>query len=116
FELPSESRNQIERGMKFGKLAKRLRHAVVVLEGVQARPRQNITARFRVLVLRLMHVPQHNQMDAVHSEGVPKQGWHRWLVAVCRGRFKVDKQERPMRAAAARFAIAETHLGLRRLA
>ena len=76
FELPSESRNQIERGMKFGKLAKRLRHAVVVLEGVQARPRQNITARFRVLVLRLMHVPQHNQMDAVHSEGVPKQGWH----------------------------------------
>src|SRR2546429_6616539 len=79
--------------MEVGELAKQFDHAVVVLEGVQARPRENIAASFWVAVLRLMHVPQHNQMDAIHSAGVPKRGSRRWFVATGIDRIKVNRQE-----------------------
>src|SRR4029453_11422925 len=33
---------------------------------MQAGPRQHIAARFRVAVLRLVHMPKHDEMDSVH--------------------------------------------------
>src|SRR5689334_24558201 len=84
--------------MEFGKFAKHLDHAVVVLKRMKTRPRKDVAAGFRVAVLRLMHVPQHNQMDAIHSAGVPKRGSRRWFVATGIDRIKVYRQEEPIAA------------------
>src|SRR6516225_1684912 len=98
FELGAESWNDVERGMKVGELAKGFDHAVVVLEGVQARPGENVAAGFRVAVLRLVHVPQHNQMDAIHSAGVPSRASRRCFLATGIDRIKVYRQDEPIAA------------------
>src|SRR5205823_14320605 len=72
-ELNAQGGNHVESRVKLRKLAQRLGHAVVILEGMKARPREHVAAGFWVAILRLMHVPQHNQMNAIHSAGVRKR-------------------------------------------
>src|SRR5262249_6081465 len=70
-ELQSKRRHNIEGCVKSRKLLQNFHHTPVVLQGMQARPRQHIPPRFRIAVLRLMHVPQHNQVDPVHRPHRP---------------------------------------------
>src|SRR5262249_685532 len=53
--------------MEFRELFQDFDHAPVILQGVQARPWKHVPACFRIAILRLMHVPQHNQVDLVHG-------------------------------------------------
>src|SRR5437879_13873758 len=41
-------------------------HAPIILQRGQPRPRQDILPGGRVAILRLVHVPKQNQMDAIH--------------------------------------------------
>src|SRR5258708_30534843 len=66
-ELHAEGRDNGEGGMEVGKFAEHLDHAPIILEGMQARPGEDIASTFGVAVLRLMHVPQDNQMNPLHS-------------------------------------------------
>src|SRR5215467_4739789 len=66
FELKAQRRHHVEGGVKLGKILEDLHHAPVVLQGVQAGPRKHVATRFRVAVLRLVHVPEQDQMDLVH--------------------------------------------------
>ncbi len=67
-ELHSQRRHDIERGMHAGKFLDHADHAPVVLERMKARPRQHVTPGRRIAILRLVHVPQDHQVDAVHRE------------------------------------------------
>ena len=58
--------------MDVGKLVQQFDHAVVVLERVQARPRQTIFARDQILVERLVLVPK--QDDAQERAWVEESG------------------------------------------
>src|SRR5579862_1361533 len=59
-KLSSERGNDVERSVKLGKVSKRLHHAPIIFEGMEAGPRQHVAARFRISILRLVHVPQHD--------------------------------------------------------
>jgi hypothetical protein len=65
--LRHHRRDQVERLPDFRKLLQNPRHAVVVLEGVHARPRQLVLAGDQVLVEGLVHVPEEAQIDARHD-------------------------------------------------
>src|SRR5215470_17884614 len=78
--------------MKLGKLPQHLDHPVVVLQRMKTRPREEVAAGLRVAVLRLMHVPEHNEMDALHSVGFLKRRWRTWFEAVGMDRWKVNSQ------------------------
>ena len=69
--LRHHRRHQVEGLPDFRKLLQNPRHAVVILEGVHARPRQLVLAGSQVLVEGLVHVPQKAQMNAGH---VPLNG------------------------------------------
>src|SRR5262249_4199330 len=73
-ELHSKSWNHIEGGMELWKFAKHLHHAIIIFESVKARPKKNVAARLRITILQLMHVPQHDKMNAIHSADVRKRG------------------------------------------
>ena len=70
-ELRPERRHHVEGGMKTRKFLEYSHHTPVVLESVKPGPRQHIAARRRITILRLVHVPQHHQMDAVHRAAIP---------------------------------------------
>jgi len=61
-----QARARRESGVKIGEFAKHFDHTPVVFQRVQTRPRQDVAPAFRVAVLRLMHVPQHGQMNPLH--------------------------------------------------
>jgi hypothetical protein len=67
FQLRSEGRNNVERGMQARELFDHSDHAPIILERMQARPGKNVAARGRVAILRLMHVPQDHQVNRVHQ-------------------------------------------------
>jgi len=62
FELHQQRRHQIEGHLDAGKLAQQRHHAVVVLQRVQADPRQDVLPRDEVFVVRLVHVPQQGYL------------------------------------------------------
>src|SRR5262245_11913031 len=57
-QLHEERRHQVERGANLRELLQQRHHAVVVLQGMQANPRQDVLARDEVLVIGLVHVPE----------------------------------------------------------
>jgi hypothetical protein len=61
-ELHEQGRHEVEREPHVRELAEQRRHPVVVLQRVQAHPRQDVLPRHQVLVERLVVVPQ--QRDA----------------------------------------------------
>src|SRR5712691_741488 len=65
-QLHAQGRHDVKSGMKIGKLAEHFHHAPVILQRMQARPGEDVAPALRVAVLRLMHVPQQNQMNALH--------------------------------------------------
>src|SRR6266480_4844518 len=65
-QLHAEGRHDVEGGMEVGISAEHVDHSPVIFQGVQARPGEDIASAFRVAVLRLMHVPQDNQMNPLH--------------------------------------------------
>jgi len=68
FELEAEGGNDIEGGVDGGKLFEELDHAVVILEGVEARPGEDEAASGGVAVLGLVHVPENDEVDGSHGE------------------------------------------------
>jgi len=65
--LRDERRHQIEVLVDVGKLIQQLHHAVVILERVQAHPRQAIFTGHQILVERLVLVPEKNQTQGGHG-------------------------------------------------
>ena len=65
-DLRGERRDEIERCMDAGKFAEDLHHAPVIFEGVQARPGKQVLTGGRIAVLRLVHVPENDEIDAAH--------------------------------------------------
>ncbi len=57
FDLFGEQRHEIEGGVHAGKFVEHFYHAPVIFQGVQTRPREHVTARGGIAILRLMHVP-----------------------------------------------------------
>ena len=57
-ELHEQRRDEVERHLDVGTLAQDGHHAVIVLEGVQPDPRQDVLVGREVLVIRLVHMPQ----------------------------------------------------------
>ncbi len=57
-QLDQQRRHQVERDADIGKLPQQRHHPVVVLQGVQPDPGQDVLVRHQVLVERLVHVPQ----------------------------------------------------------
>jgi hypothetical protein len=68
FELHQERRHEVERHADVRKLAQQRDHAVVVLEGMKADPRQHVLVGGPIFVIRLVHVPQDG--DARHTVSV----------------------------------------------
>ncbi len=65
--LNDQRRHQIEVLVNIGKLIQQLHHAVVVLEGMQAHPRQAILARHQILVKGLVLVPEKDETQGGHG-------------------------------------------------
>ena len=61
-ELHEQRRHEVERHLDVGKLPQERHHAVVVLQGVQPDPRQDVLARGQVLVKGLVHVPEDRDL------------------------------------------------------
>lgn len=65
-DLCGKGRDEIECCMDAGKLAKDFHHAPVVFEGVKARPGKQVLAGGGIAVLRLVHMPENDEIDAAH--------------------------------------------------
>ncbi len=74
FELRAQRGHDVKGGMHARKFLEHAYHAPVVLESMQPGPGQHIAAGGRVAVLRLMHMPENDQMNSVHIRSVPKHG------------------------------------------
>ena len=72
-ELQAERRHHVERRVKPREFLKNLDHAPVILERVQSRPWQNVAASLGIAILRLVHVPQNNEINLVHR--AHRAGW-----------------------------------------
>ena len=70
-ELRAQRRHDVERGMHAGKFLDHANHAPVILERMKARPRKHVAPGRGIAILRLVHVPQHHQVDAVHRDAAP---------------------------------------------
>jgi hypothetical protein len=55
-------RSAAERRAHVRELLEERDHPVVVLEAVQADPRENVLARDEIFVIRLVHVPQQSHL------------------------------------------------------
>src|SRR5258707_10420305 len=73
FQLQTERWHHIERRVKPWKFLKNLYHAPVILERMQSRPWQNVAASLGIAILRLVHVPQNDQINLVHR--AHRAGW-----------------------------------------
>ena len=73
--LDDQRRHEVEVLVDVGELVQQLDHPVVVLEGMHAHPGQPVVPGDEVLVIRLVHVPEENEVDlrvASHrSEAAP---------------------------------------------
>ncbi len=65
-KLHAKRRDNIEGCVKFRNLLQNSDHAPVVFYGVQARPREDVPPTFGVAILRLVHVPEHYEVNARH--------------------------------------------------
>src|ERR1700687_2200837 len=63
-ELWSKRRHHMECRMHSREFLQHANHSPVILERMQARPREHIATRLRLTVERLVHMPKHNQKDA----------------------------------------------------
>src|SRR5256885_4276182 len=72
-ELQAERWNHVERRVKPREFLQNLDHAPVILERVQSRPGQNVAASLGIAILRLVHVPQNNEINLVHR--AHRAGW-----------------------------------------
>ena len=70
-QLHQQRRHEVERHAHGGKLAQDRHHAVIILQGVQPHPRQDVLPGDEILVIRLVHVPQ--QSDASHRSSLNPQ-------------------------------------------
>ncbi len=59
FQLKEQRRNQIEGEFDPWKFVEERHHPVVVLEGMQADPRQDVLTGREILVVGLVHVPEN---------------------------------------------------------
>src|SRR6266404_4764366 len=66
FQLHAQCRNDVECGVEAGSFAQHPHHAPVIFQRMQARPWRNVLPGFRIAILRLMHMPQDHQVDAIH--------------------------------------------------
>src|SRR5579884_11046 len=66
-KLRPERGNHVKRDVKFRESLEDPNHSPVVFQRVEAGPRKNVVLSLRVAVLRLMHVPKQNEMNAVHQ-------------------------------------------------
>src|SRR5256885_8583404 len=73
FQLQTERWHHVERRVKPGEFFQNLDHAPVILERVQARPWQNVAASLGIAILRLVHMPQNNEINLVHR--AHRAGW-----------------------------------------
>ena len=64
-ELHEQRRHEVECDLHAGKLTEQRHHPVVVLDRVQADPREDVLSRYEVLIERLVHVPEDG--DASHT-------------------------------------------------
>ena len=64
-ELHEQRRHQVEGDPDRRELPKQLHHAEIVLERMEAHPRQDVLPRHEILVVRLVHVP--DECDLGHS-------------------------------------------------
>ena len=61
-ELHQERRNQVERHPDGRKFAQQRDHPVVVLQGVEANPGEDVLAGDQIFVVRLVHVPEEGDL------------------------------------------------------
>ena len=61
-ELDEQRRHEIERDADVRKLPEERHHAVVVLEGMEPHPRQDVLVGDEVFVERLVHVPEDGDL------------------------------------------------------
>ena len=76
--------HQVEGLAHVGEFAQDLDHAVVILEGVQTSPWQLVLAGGKILIERLVHVPEEAEIDAGHGllvgqDSSPAAGVHAGL-------------------------------------
>ncbi len=61
-ELHEQRGDEVERDADARELAKQRNHPVVVLQGMQPHPGENVLPGDEVLVIRLVHVPQEGHL------------------------------------------------------
>src|SRR6202790_3918998 len=66
-ELHAERRDDVEGGMEIGGIPQEFDHAPVIFERMKAGPRKHVARGFGIAILRLVHVPQNDQVDTVHE-------------------------------------------------
>src|SRR6202790_2266113 len=66
-ELHAERRDDVEGGMEIGGIPQDFDHAPVIFERMKAGPRKHVARGFGIAILRLVHVPQNDQVDTVHE-------------------------------------------------
>ena len=62
-KLRDQGRHQVKRLVQPRKFIQQFHHAVIILERVQTHPGQAVFATDQVLVIRLVHVPEEQEMD-----------------------------------------------------
>jgi hypothetical protein len=65
--LFGEKRDEVESCVDARKFLKNFHHSPIVLEGVEASPRQKVSPRGGVAILGLVHVPENNEVYAAQS-------------------------------------------------
>lgn len=69
-DLLQQRRDKIEGLLYAGELVEQLHHAVVILQGMHADPREAVFAGGEVLIERLMHVPQKAESQYGHTASI----------------------------------------------
>ena len=66
-DLGGERRNEIECRVNSGKFAKNPHHSPIIFQRVKPRPGKQVLTGRRVSILRLVHVPEDDEINAAHS-------------------------------------------------
>jgi hypothetical protein len=66
-DLLGKERDKIKGSVDARKFLENFYHAPVILQGVQARPRQEVSARGGVAILGLVHVPENDKVYPAQS-------------------------------------------------
>ena len=71
-KLRGQRRNHVEGGVHSGKFFEHANHAPVILQCMQARPRQDVAAGGGIAILRLVHVPKITRWIRVMRASAPE--------------------------------------------